>query len=322
IRSLIARVGAEAGVDALYWRGGVTAYEAGTRSHLLIEQVTTGDWSGEIRLRTRGGDAARLLGEAIRWVEEEQARFGLVPTSAPDRNLRASPVHVAQEAPPSDFKPDYAPAPADKPLWFVSYAWGDDRSPEGIARERAIEAFCTAAVARGVEVERDTNVMRLGDSIQAFMRRAGERNRVPMILSAKYFRSIPCMTELHTVWHAADGRRDAFMRRARPLVLPDAKFSQPEQRIALNAEWVARYDALAALIEKPGGARSVGEEDFALFRRMSRFIHDIPAMLATLADSVYLTVKESPPGSGGVDAADLAAKIDRLIDWCLEDDPA
>src|SRR4051812_17663740 len=37
IREVVARIGGEAGINALYWRGGVCFYETGTRSRALIE---------------------------------------------------------------------------------------------------------------------------------------------------------------------------------------------------------------------------------------------------------------------------------------------
>jgi internalin A len=61
-RGLICEIGGEAGVAALYWRGGVCAYETTTRSHALIEQQDMPDaWHGRIRVRTQGGQARLLL---------------------------------------------------------------------------------------------------------------------------------------------------------------------------------------------------------------------------------------------------------------------
>jgi hypothetical protein len=49
-RGLFCAVGREAGVAALYWRGGVCAYETATRSHALIGQHDMQDaWRGRIK---------------------------------------------------------------------------------------------------------------------------------------------------------------------------------------------------------------------------------------------------------------------------------
>jgi hypothetical protein len=59
------------------------------------------------------------------------------------------------------------------PEWYVSYAWGDDRTPEGRTREKIVDRLCEAAKAQGYSILRDKNVMNPGDSISAFMRRIG-----------------------------------------------------------------------------------------------------------------------------------------------------
>jgi internalin A len=82
MREVITRIGDEAGVNALYWRGGVCVYEATTRSRALIEQdmsAGSGGWQGRIRLQTQGVQAEVLLNRLARWIEEAQARIGLRP---------------------------------------------------------------------------------------------------------------------------------------------------------------------------------------------------------------------------------------------------
>jgi internalin A len=55
VRSVISRIGSEAGVTALYWRGGLCVYETTTRSRALIEQEMADDWRGKIVVRTQRG---------------------------------------------------------------------------------------------------------------------------------------------------------------------------------------------------------------------------------------------------------------------------
>jgi internalin A len=57
--------------------------------------------------------------------------------------------------------------------------------------------------------------MRVGDRISAFMRRLAEGQRMFVILSEKYLRSIYCMTELYEIWWNCRGRDDAFIARVR-----------------------------------------------------------------------------------------------------------
>jgi internalin A len=70
-RGLICEIGREAGVAALYWRGGVCAYETTTRSHVLIEQHDMQDaWRGRIRVQTQGSQSRLLLDRLATWIEQ------------------------------------------------------------------------------------------------------------------------------------------------------------------------------------------------------------------------------------------------------------
>jgi internalin A len=49
IRSIMAEIGQVAGIDALYWRGGLCVLDADTRGRLLIEEEMTDGWQGDSR---------------------------------------------------------------------------------------------------------------------------------------------------------------------------------------------------------------------------------------------------------------------------------
>ena len=77
IRAVIAKIGLDAGLSALYWRDGLCAYEEITRSRAVIEQRMDPGWSGRIVVQTRGGQARQLLSRLCNLVEEQQNRIGL-----------------------------------------------------------------------------------------------------------------------------------------------------------------------------------------------------------------------------------------------------
>ena len=78
IRAIIAEIGSEAGVSALYWRDGFCAYEETTRARALIEQqMDEGRWCGRIVVQTRGGRARELLARLCKLVERQHNRIGL-----------------------------------------------------------------------------------------------------------------------------------------------------------------------------------------------------------------------------------------------------
>jgi internalin A len=82
--------------------------------------------------------------------------------------------------------------PAAKVEWYISYAWGDDRTPEGRTRENIVDQIGAAAEADGQKIFRDESELRLGDSISSFMRRIGAADRIFVILS-----KIPAVSILH-----------------------------------------------------------------------------------------------------------------------------
>ena len=78
IRKIIAEIGSQCGVDALYWRDGLCAYEKTTRARALIEQrMDEGRWSGRIVVQTRGGQARELLSRLCKFIDEQQSVVGL-----------------------------------------------------------------------------------------------------------------------------------------------------------------------------------------------------------------------------------------------------
>ena len=80
MRGVIARIGNAAGLDAIYWRGGVYVYETTTRSRALIEESITPDsWRGTVRLATKGGQGGELMARLAGWIGEENERLGLRP---------------------------------------------------------------------------------------------------------------------------------------------------------------------------------------------------------------------------------------------------
>ena len=75
MRSIISRIGGEAGIAADYWKGGVYVYERETRSRALIEEEMVDTWRGRIRVQTQRGQAAVLLQRF-----SKQNRAGLTPS--------------------------------------------------------------------------------------------------------------------------------------------------------------------------------------------------------------------------------------------------
>jgi internalin A len=278
IRSVMAEIGEVAGVDGLYWRGGLCVFDTDTHGRLLIEEEMTGDWQGAIRIRTQDGQAATLLQKAIKVIEGVQTRLSLQPT---DVERPSPPVQRPEPAAisPGQEKPKMAE-------WYVSYAWGDDHTPEGRAREKIVDQLCDAAAAQGYQILRDKNVLGLGDSISAFMRRIGTGDRVFVILSDKYLRSPFCMFELSEIWRTSKQEGKAFLDRVRVYVLDDVSISKAVERTKWAIHWKTEYDQLNELAIGHGPT-VLGEDGQRQLMQMQRFYTQTADILATIADRVY-----------------------------------
>jgi internalin A len=277
MREVTSQIGGRAGVNALYWGGGVCVYEAETRSRALIEQEMENELQGRVRLQAQGGQAAELLRRLARLVETAQERLGLRPTEVTPMTPREPP---ATEPPPLDFRQP----PVPEPEWFVSYAWGDN-TPEGRERDAVVDRLCAEAEARGTRILRDKNVLGLGDRISRFMQRIGRGDRVFVVLSETYLRSPYCMFELHEVWRTSRQEGDAFLDRVRVYALPDARFDTPALRVGHAVHWKKQHAELEALVREHG-SDVLGESDFKRLRLMGEFYRDVSEILATMADIV------------------------------------
>jgi len=277
IRSILARIGEIAGPDALYWRGGVCAFEGTTRSRMLIEEEMTGDWQGAIHVRTQDGHAAVLLEKAVALIERVQTRLAMQPIAVE----RSSPSVELHDPRGMSIQQEKSVVPE----WYVSYAWGDDRTPEGQAREEIVDRLCEVAKAQGHTILRDKEVLSLGDSISGFMRRIGTGDRVFVILSDKYLRSPHCMFELSEVWRTSRQEGKAFLERVRIYALPDANIFKPTDGADWAIHWKKEHDALESRAHEHGTV-VLGELGNRRLTQMHKFYTQVSDILGTLADVV------------------------------------
>jgi internalin A len=281
MRDVIAYIGYHAGLDAIYWRGGVYVYETTTRSRALIEQEVPPDaWHGTVRLHTKGSQGRDLLDRLTAWIKHENDRMGLRPelkSGAPPAS-RLSALQSAE--PPLVFGPE----PATQPVHCVSYAWNDN-TPGSSDREAIVNKLCAEAEGRGIKILRDKTDMRLGDRISAFMPRLAQGDRVFVILSEKYLRSIYCMTELYEIWLNCKGKDHIFRSRIRVFALPDAKISTLFERVEHAAWWKQQHARVKALVDKHG-EDFLSDADYAQFRRMGHFVRHAPDILSLIQDTL------------------------------------
>jgi internalin A len=287
VRSVISRIGSEAGATALYWRGGLCVYETTTRSRARIEQEMADEWRGKILIRTQRGQAGELLLRLSALVREESARMGAEPVNAPpaDRFLPSPKVSPADDerAKSEPTRPlEFSQERGREPQFFVSYAWGDV-TQEGQEREAVVDRLCKAAKERGLVILRDNSLIQVGDSISKFMQRLAGGDRVFVILSDKYLHSPYCMYELLEIWRKCQGEEEKFLDRIRVYVIPGTKIFSVLDRAQYAIHWQQEYDKIDRLIHDHG-PNVVGPRGFQEYKLMGDFHRWVAEILETVAD--------------------------------------
>jgi internalin A len=110
------------------------------------------------------------------------------------------------------------------------------------------------------------------------MKRIGLADHVIVVLSNKYLRSPYCMTELYSIYQRSVGEKEDFLRRIIPLVLDDARFGTPEERVEHAKHWETRYLKLKSNLDY------LAVEDFRLYQDMKRWHLDVGNMLSYIND--------------------------------------
>jgi len=258
-RAALCELGELAGHHAVYWRYGLCLHDAKEQVTLRVvcEPGETEGRGGFIAVETCGTHASAY---AQRVVEHllERTRMGRPPvqkwikgmaTATDDLSAhRRAASSDDERAPSQPIHP--APLPAgvtstrDKPVVFVSYAWGGDSDATVTGLQKALSPW--------VEVHRDRDVMRTGDSIRKFEQDIGRGLCVIVVLSAKYMRSEDCMRELGFVWERAQRQAEAFAERVVPVVLDDAQISKLTDRLRHIKHWQNELRTLEELVKEIG----------------------------------------------------------------------
>jgi internalin A len=166
----------------------------------------------------------------------------------------------------------------ETPRIFISYAWGDDSSTKGRQRQQIVDALCQKLESKSWEIVRDKTAMRPGDLISDFMKSISRADLIVVMLSDKYLRSPYCMAELYGIYQRVEGEKAEFLSHIVPLMLDDAKFSSPPDRIRITEYWTQEF------MDLENSLKLLGERDFKLYRSMKRWSHEVGDMLAYVSD--------------------------------------
>ncbi|HEX4962934.1 MAG TPA: metallophosphoesterase [Thermoanaerobaculia bacterium] len=180
-----------------------------------------------------------------------------------------------------------APTPGEKPPEkprevFISYAWGDDETPEGRIRAQAVEGLCAALVADGFLPVRDRDQILPGEQISAFIRRLTHADHIVAVISNKYLRSSYCMYEIYKLWQSCQGEADDLVQRLVPIMLPEVKTGSFEERAPYLEYWSERAVKLGVLIRNPNLQPS--SESWKEFKLVQDFANHVDDILVFLQD--------------------------------------
>jgi internalin A len=293
LRTFLSRIGEQAGDGAVFWKYGCWFCEEKTKAAIMVQskQGTRADQpgAGEVILDGWGSGAAKLVDGVLETLlripvgrPPEVAR----ETKGPgDETKRPHPqtesrghqgIEDLKIVPRSEL-PEQGPRRV-----YVSYAWGDD-SPLGRQREVVVESLCAHIRGWGYRVERDKEVMGVGDLISDFIASIGRSDCVVVILSEKYLRSGYCMNELHQIYlHSRSDKAD-FLRRVVPLTLADAAIGAIRDRAEHALHWETERENLRPLLSRG----VLGPSDYTEWMRMGRWVSDVSEMLAHINDKLH-----------------------------------
>jgi hypothetical protein len=191
-----------------------------------------------------------------------------------------------------------APAPDPGPVSrevYVSYAWGEDDTPQGRQREEVVDRLEVCLQREGYRVVRDKSALRCGDWISKFMLALGRASRIVVVLSDKYLRSPYCLQELFLIYQRACGDKREFLRRIVTAVLDDAHIDHWKDRIGWSEYWRAVYEEMHAHRDQ------LGRADDERRRLIQHWHLEVGDMLAYLADTI------APRGFEAIVKDDFAA---------------
>jgi len=316
IRGLMGEIGVQAGGAAEYWKYGLWFKDGRRDSQLLLqfEDTSTDEapGAGALELKAIGRDPLGLLREIRRAIREQRigeepeelltldgitvARSALA-TVIDGRvlDIKEKPVPVAafaaffedREHRPETSAIDIAPLPlsaSEKPSEvFISYAWGDDKTPEGKLREQTAEALYSALKKDGFVPIRDRDQMHPGELISAFINRLTRADLVVAVISDKYLRSPYCMYEIYKLWQKSQGDAKILAQCVVPIILPEVKIGDIQEKLPYLEYWNAQAKTVEALPGRLNLFRLSGES-FAKARLVLEFAQHVDDILVFLQD--------------------------------------
>ena len=306
LRAVLCAIGKKAGKHAAYWKSGVAYYDGKAKGPVRISVeplgVDASSAKGRIVVEAGGRGAAGVVAHLIMSIQ--QIRIGQAPTvqwdiGQPTQESAHQAMH-SQGQPEQKAFDQVQPTEAPGPSVYVSYAWGGESDATVTTLQQALEPW--------VNVLRDKDVMRTGDSIRQFEEEIGRGLCVIVVLSAKYTQSIDCMRELGFIWERAQRQPEQFAKRIIPVVLEDAGIGSLTGRLRCVKYWQNE------LKESGDLASDVGPVDCG--QSTPQQLQDIKIFTMYLADALNTFADRVMPRAPALSAAEFAPVVELVKKRC------
>ncbi len=153
---------------------------------------------------------------------------------------------------------------------FVSYSWGAEEITHIVTELEQVFKK------NHIEFIRDTNALKPGDSIQAFMQRLAKADKIITVISESYFKSENCMNELLQI-----SRRGDMADRTKAIVVEGFKPYDFDVQVELVAFWDKKAkEASAKLGSLPREKTLPLQERVNLYDDISKNINALTDFLA------------------------------------------
>ncbi len=155
---------------------------------------------------------------------------------------------------------------------FISYAWGGES-------EQVADEIETIFKSYQIKLIRDKNELGFKGLIRDFMRQIGKGDFVILIISDKYLKSKNCMFELMEV-----AKREAFLDRIFPIVLPDAAIYDGLGILSYLKYWDKKLMDLNASAKELESLEKIStiQNEINLFAEIRATIDDLAGKLSNM----------------------------------------
>jgi len=168
------------------------------------------------------------------------------------------------------------------PAAYISYSWGDGETAEGREREEIVDNLCSSFAEVGIEIGRDKNEIKPGDSIEKFGVRIAKAPLILAVISARSLRSEWCMLyELYEAYTRRGSNGNEFTEAVVALVLDDAEADLNNNK-SLIKYWSAKCIEYGETLDiaDPCAERSL--ESRKVLGKYREMIRSLPDMLLAI----------------------------------------